>query len=101
MDIDREDAVVDCERRLTAAGRLVTAAVAANTAVMDLAKLLEVTAAADPGFHAGEAVSDAAESLAIARRTLRDFRRITEAHEIDLSDQLEELRAAEDAADRA
>jgi hypothetical protein len=95
-----EDAMDDCERRFTAAGRLVTAAVAANTAVMDLGKLLEATAEGDSWFHAGEAVSDAAESLAIARRVLRDFRRITEAHEIDLSDQLEELRAAEES-DRA
>jgi hypothetical protein len=102
MSVD-ENILDDCERRHAAAGRLATAAVDAHTAVLDLTRLLEMAAADDSGFYAGQGAEDAAESAAIARRALRDIRRIAEARETDLSDQLDELRGAyaDEAADRA
>jgi hypothetical protein len=98
MSVD-EDMLDDCERKFTAAGTLVVAATAVNTAVGDLMRLLETTAADDPGFHAAHAAEDAAESAATAQRALRDIRRIAEARETDLQDQIEQLRA--DYADGA
>jgi hypothetical protein len=93
-----DNAVADCERKFTAAGRLAQAAADVGTDLLKLMRLLDETTAADPGFQAGEAASDAIESMTIARRAMRDVRRIIEAHETDLADQLKDLRATDEVS---
>jgi len=93
--------VFDCARKLDSARRLAQATADAGKTLTELTRMLDATTAADPGFQAGEAEEDAADSLTAARRSLRHLLRIVEARETDLTDQLEELEEIRGAAKAA